>query len=165
MKILLTSLSEGLHVLNFVEKLADFGLDNHPNLRRDVQIQVELEKRSPQYFLKNLVRTVGRFSCDRCLSEFDLDLSERSRVVFSTDAEMVRLNGSEEIHYIDPHAKALDITEDIRDALLLSIPMKLLCSADCRGFCAGCGANLNEEACHCAAPSMDPRWETLRKLL
>jgi uncharacterized protein len=165
MKISLVHLSEGLHRLHFEETLAKLGLDKHPNLHRDVRIEVELEKRSPQYFLKNMVRTEGRFCCDRCLKEFDLNVSEESRVMFSTDAEIVKLNDSEEIEYLDSNAKEIDITDVIRDTLLLSIPMKLLCSEDCRGLCAGCGVNLNEEPCRCAEPPIDTRWEALRKLL
>ncbi len=33
----------------------------------------------------------------------------------------------------------------------LTLPEVLLCRDDCRGLCAGCGANLNEEPCRCAA--------------
>jgi hypothetical protein len=69
MKISLIRLAEGLHTLNFVAKLAEFELENHPNLRDDVQITVELEKRLPHYFLKNHVRVTGRFLCDRCAKE------------------------------------------------------------------------------------------------
>lgn len=165
MKIPITGLSEGLHVLNFIEEVASFGLENHPNLHQDVHIRVELEKRSPKYFLKNAVQTSGHFICDRCLVEFDLNLSEVSRAIFTTDAEMVTQHEGEEVYYIDPHAKELDLTDTIRDTLLLSIPMKRVCSNSCRGFCAGCGANLNKENCRCAAPSIDPRWEKLRELL
>jgi uncharacterized protein len=163
MKISLIRLSEGLHTLNFVAKLAEFDLENHPNLRSDVQIEVELEKRSPHYFLKNHVRAAGRFLCDRCASEIQTSLFGESRSVFSSDEDMAARD--EEIHLITADAKELDITDDIRDTLLLAIPMKSLCSEECRGLCAGCGANLNEEPCRCAPPAADPRWGALRKLL
>jgi uncharacterized protein len=165
MKISLVGLSEGIHRLQFVEKRAELGLQNHPNLSDDVQIQVEIEKRSPHYFLKNFVRTTGHFVCDRCLEEFDLHLSEETRAVFSSDPELLGIPGNEEIHFIDPNMKEIDITTDIHDAVLLSIPMKVLCSEECRGLCAGCGVNLNDEACRCAERPADPRWEALRKFL
>ncbi|MGH7452866.1 MAG: YceD family protein [bacterium] len=163
MKISLIRLAEGLHTLNFVAKLADLGLENHPNLGEDAQVTVELEKRLPHYFLKNHVRVAGRFLCDRCAKEIETSLFGESRSVFSSDEEMAARD--EEVHLIAADAKELDITDDIRDTLALSLPMKLLCSEDCRGLCAGCGANLNEEPCRCAAPDADPRWEALRKLI
>jgi uncharacterized protein len=164
-KIALVGLSAGLHTLNFVKERSEFGLENHPNLCRDVQIHVELEKRPPHYFLKNTVRTVARFHCDRCLNEFDCPLSEESRVIYSSDPEVLATRDDADIHFIDPQAKELDITDEIRDSLLIAIPMKLVCSENCRGICAGCGADLNEETCRCAERPSDPRWEPLRKLL
>jgi uncharacterized protein len=78
---------------------------------------------------------------------------------------MLAMSDADDIHYIAPDTKEIDITGEIRDTVLLTLPMKVLCSEDCRGLCAGCGANLNSESCRCAAPPADPRWEALRKLL
>lgn len=165
MKISLVRLAEGLHTLHFVEKLADLGVEKLSNLDDEVKIQIDLEKRSPHYFLKNQVQVSGRFACDRCTDEFDRSLSGESRVVFSSDKEMLKMNEADDLHYLAADAKEIDLTNEIRDTVLLAIPMKLLCSDDCRGLCAGCGANLNTETCHCAPPPADLRWEALRKLL
>ncbi|MDZ7289788.1 MAG: DUF177 domain-containing protein [candidate division KSB1 bacterium] len=165
MKISLTQLSEGLNTLSFVEELAELGIENHPNLREKVKVQVEIEQRAPHYFVKSSVYATGRFVCDRCASDFELSLLGESHVLFSSDEALVGMSKHDEIHLIEPDAKEIDITDDLRDTLLLAIPMKLLCSEDCRGLCAGCGVNLNEEACRCAAPPADSRWEALRQLL
>jgi uncharacterized protein len=165
MKISLLRLSEGLHTLNFVEKLAELGVDNQPNLHEEVKIQVDLEKRSPHYFLKSRVQVSGRFACDRCTDEFERTLRGEARVVFSSDQAMVAMSEADDIHYLAPEAKEIDLTDEIRDTIVLAVPMKMLCAENCRGLCAGCGANLNTEPCRCAAPPADPRWEALRKLL
>lgn len=165
MKISLIGLSEGLHTLNFVEKLAALGVENQPNLSEDVQIRVDLEKRSPHYVLKNRVQVSGRFACARCADEFDRTLSDEWRAVFTSDKEMAGMNEADDMHYLAPEAKEIDLTDEIRDAIVLAVPMKMLCSENCRGLCAGCGANLNTEPCRCAAPPADPRWEALRRLL
>lgn len=58
----------------------------------------------------------------------------------------------------------IEIDEVLRQNLLASLPFRPLCSKDCRGLCAGCGANLNNEVCQCAEDaSSDPRWEALAK--
>ncbi len=163
MKISLIRLSEGLHTLNFVEKLAELNIENHPNLHDEIQVQVDIEKRSPHYFLHSHVRASAHCVCDRCAKEFETPLFGDTRSVFSSDEEMAA--SDEEIHFIAADAKELDITDDIRDTVLLSIPMKTLCNEDCRGLCAGCGVNLNEESCRCVPSQADPRWEALRKLL
>lgn len=41
----------------------------------------------------------------------------------------------------------LDITDDVRQEILLSYPVKVVCREDCRGLCPQCGTNLNERSC------------------
>ncbi len=45
----------------------------------------------------------------------------------------------------------IDISSDIEQAFLLTLPIRIVCRDDCRGLCAGCGRNLNAEECSCAA--------------
>ena len=42
-----------------------------------------------------------------------------------------------------------DLTDDIRETLLLSMPIRIKCKEDCKGLCCSCGANLNKEKCSC----------------
>jgi len=58
----------------------------------------------------------------------------------------------------------LDLSEVVRQAVLLSAPLNVLCKPDCRGLCANCGADLNQVQCDCV-PAGDPRWNDLRALL
>ena len=59
----------------------------------------------------------------------------------------------------------LDLTEAVRQAILLARPMKPLCSEDCAGLCPDCGQNLNIATCGCRGEPVDPRWESLKQLL
>lgn len=43
----------------------------------------------------------------------------------------------------------VDITEDVREELLLALPDYIHCSEDCKGLCCHCGANLNDGPCEC----------------
>ena len=43
----------------------------------------------------------------------------------------------------------IDLYPDIRDEIVLSYPMRPLCSIDCKGLCFHCGKNLNEGECNC----------------
>lgn len=45
----------------------------------------------------------------------------------------------------------LDVTDDVRQEILLSVPVKFLCREDCRGLCPRCGADLNERSCEHAS--------------
>ena len=66
----------------------------------------------------------------------------------------------------------VDLTEDVREELLLAVPSCFYCSPDCKGICPMCGANLNHETCSCgdapAEPEADPAapspWDQLDAL-
>lgn len=58
----------------------------------------------------------------------------------------------------------LDVDDLVREALVLSFPMRLLCREDCEGLCPKCGKPLSEGACGCVVKDIDPRWEILKSI-
>ncbi|MBI2441504.1 MAG: DUF177 domain-containing protein [Lentisphaerae bacterium] len=60
--------------------------------------------------------------------------------------------------------ESIDLTPDIREAILLALPMSFLCSAQCRGLCPDCGANLNKAPCKCGRPGKSAAWGALDQL-
>jgi uncharacterized protein len=96
--------------------------------------------------------------CMRCLEQatraFAVDAREVSQPGGGDDLSSPYLKGDE----LDLHAWA-------RDALALALPATLLCSADCAGLCAICGANLNTVGGdHVHEREADPRWAKLSEL-
>lgn len=77
--------------------------------------------------------------CARCLTEFP-----------------IRVNLPEVCHLFEGvRGQIVDITEELREDILLDIPHVFHCSEDCKGLCIGCGANLNREECTCSKKSKD----------
>ncbi len=58
----------------------------------------------------------------------------------------------------------LDTEPLIIEQILLEIPMKPLCAAECRGLCPRCGADRNVLPDCCEEPAGDERWEALGAL-
>lgn len=58
----------------------------------------------------------------------------------------------------------IDLTQDIREAILLALPMNFMCSAACRGLCVRCGMNLNKAHCACGQSRRTPAWDKLNQL-
>ena len=57
------------------------------------------------------------------------------------------------------------LLEDVvREQVLLSLPSRSLCKADCKGLCPRCGQNLNTASCSCDQAPADPRWNALAGL-
>ena len=65
----------------------------------------------------------------------------------------------------ESEAAGYDILPHVREAVILELPMRYLCSEECKGLCARCGANLNRGRCACGESEDDERWAPLKKLL
>ena len=58
----------------------------------------------------------------------------------------------------------VDLTPELREAMILVFPRYPVCRETCRGLCPRCGANLNRAACRCTAHDADDRWGALDAL-
>ena len=58
-----------------------------------------------------------------------------------------------------------DLSELIRQTLLVSLPLQPLCREACAGLCPQCGKNWNEGPCDCPTETVDPRFSALASLL
>lgn len=65
---------------------------------------------------------------------------------------------------LKPEMFELDLTEDLRESIILVLPPHPVCREDCRGLCSGCGINLNEETCTCPQETGDVSWSELDNL-
>lgn len=109
--------------------------------------------------------------CSRCLTPFALSLDVRFEEEFiegeepdESDEEDALGEGDRAVTYYQ--GDEIDLTDALRENILLELPMKPLCSEDCLGLCPTCGANRNEASCGCGAQSaVDPRLAALKDLL
>ena len=109
--------------------------------------------------------------CSRCLDNFALPVDARLEEQFfptidvETGAPVRRAEFEQDDLSFEIDANHLmDLTEPVRQALLVALPMKPLHSEDCKGICLQCGANLNEMDCGHADEPVDNRWTGLREL-
>lgn len=97
------------------------------------------------------------FSCDRCLCDSSFKLKENFHYILMpkkhSEEEITEEEEETELSYFE--GDEIDLTELAIEQLMLSIPYKLLCNVNCKGICAKCGANLNEEVCKCTSVSSD----------
>ncbi len=105
--------------------------------------------------------TQVKLECVRCLEPFAYRLS------FSLTDRF--LPASEAAHDEDAfpisNDNSVDLSEPLREIILLSLPMHAVCRPDCRGLCPQCGQNLNFGQCDCQKEEIDPRLAILKQLL
>ena len=73
-----------------------------------------------------------RLVCSRCLEDYERNFTKD---VF--------------LELPVPQEPVLDITDNIREEIILEYPVKSLCKEECKGLCPKCGKNLNEGMCGC----------------
>ncbi len=87
--------------------------------------------------------------CSRCADSFETEAVDPD---FICSAE------------INETTDFLDLTEEIREAIILALPGYPVCREACRGLCMACGANLNTGTCTCCKKGKDTRWSALDAL-
>ena len=58
----------------------------------------------------------------------------------------------------------IDLAPIICEQIVLQVPMKIVCTEDCKGLCPRCGINLNMGSCNCHADVVDDRLAVLKNL-
>ena len=130
-------------------------------------LDLSIQKSAEEFYCQGSARASVRLICARCLEEFDLELANTtdfivcSRQWHDTHGDV---KDNEDYVFFQGSELHADVTDVVRQMIIISMEMKPLCSQDCRGLCATCGANLNEVSCRCRRERTDGRWEALKKL-
>lgn len=99
------------------------------------------------------VKTAVCLECSRCLGEFEQRL-DSAFTIFYTKAAGVAQDEEVELAEEDlisvPYAgDELDFAPELEEQVLMELPLKPLCTDECKGLCPVCGANLNAVECGC----------------
>lgn len=141
--------------VELVAALVDLEVVDPARFSNDAQVAVRLHLEA----LNDGIVIDGELSvpwhgvCRRCLMETGgTHVSEvhelYQRIV--TDPEAFEIVGDQ-----------LDLSDVVREVVLLDVSSTPLCRPDCAGLCLTCGANLNNGPCGCAVVPADSRWSAL----
>lgn len=107
------------------------------------------------------IKTTIVVDCDRCLKPVATSVDIRAVEEFVT-AVKTEVGNHEEKEFRIFKGSAIDLRDMVEENILLSVPMKILCSEMCKGFCSLCGTDLNVKECNCSKEDVDPRMEKLK---
>ena len=104
-----------------------------------------------------------QLSCSRCLEDYWQPITIDFTEIFSSHP----LLDQDEVpgEQLLPADGSIDLSTIIRDYASLDIPIRQLCSRDCKGLCPTCGTNLNQKDCGHKQEQIDPRMAGLKELL
>ncbi|MEA3493582.1 MAG: YceD family protein [Candidatus Margulisiibacteriota bacterium] len=113
--------------------------DDDLNLSKPVKVQLHLVNVGDSVYLTGTAETEAELECSRCLKKYKVPLAIDLEEEFSKEPFISKSSGSTELRpedfvYPIEEDNTIDLSEMIRQDLLLSIPIKTLCSPDCKGI-------------------------------
>jgi uncharacterized protein len=134
-----------------------------------VSLVCDIEKDKRQFTLTGVVQSTLVLRCSRCLETFELPVHARFDLRYQPRAVLLEAQGETEIQEDDLATTyydndEIDLGQLMIEQFYLALPMKPLCSEDCRGLCPVCGTNLNRGTCDCRRQWEDPRFAALRAM-
>ncbi len=137
-KIGISSLNEGSQVIELKSDENELLLEKG-TIFGPLDINLELFKTSNQLDLKAHLSGVLLLGCDRCLDEFHKKFTTDFELVFVQKSPREEEINEDYIRTYSPHMRTIDITNDIKEAVLLIVPMKKLPEEKPDGSCSWCG--------------------------
>ena len=127
---------------------ADFNLDTpeRPRVTAPVDAVLHAEVADDVFLILGRFNASISIPCARCLEDYKAPIQGD----FDAEAPL--------------RQDTFDVTEEVRQSLLLALPVKPLCQPQCLGICAHCGKNRNREACRCADETVNHPFEKLRQI-
>ena len=123
-----------------------------------VSLEGEVIKEQDIYYVEGTGSVGICMPCSRCLEPVELSVDFKLNEKFGNNA-----GDDEEIETFS--GDSIDLSSAVMRNILAVMPMKVVCSDDCKGLCPVCGQNLNVKDCGCDTTYVDPRFESLRSLL
>jgi uncharacterized protein len=135
------------------------------NFPDPIEVDLSATLSGDEIICQGEVYTTVEIECSRCLEIYDLPIKADLQFVAQILDSPIDMPGDDEdFEVISKTQNILDISQRVRDAIVLAIPLKPLCSEDCKGLCPICGANLNDSECDCKPDRTDERWDALKDL-
>ncbi len=137
-------------------------------LKDEAKVRGKLTKHIVQVDVEGSISATIQIECTRCLQPVENHLRFPFEAAFVaeenyTKAKEAELNAND-LDVSVFNGQKIDLTELVREQILLNLPEQVFCQEDCKGLCEKCGANRNLIDCKCIDKEVDPRWAALKNL-
>ncbi|MDR1988961.1 MAG: DUF177 domain-containing protein [Acidobacteriaceae bacterium] len=143
-------------------------VENEFEIVRPVALAFDIDKDKRQFRLAGSLQSTLVLRCSRCLEAFELPVSAEFDLHYQPRV-VAQASGETEIQEDDLatavyDGEEIDLGQLMIEQFYLALPMKPLCSDECKGLCPVCGTNLNRGMCNCHRQWEDPRFAALRAM-
>lgn len=168
MRITLAELE--LHRVSASESYVPGALDFHGAEFRQtapLDIKVNAELLGTEIRIQGDLATRLEANCARCLGPVEIPVTQSFDLFYQP---MQAIAKEEEVEIAEDEMEmgfysgdGIELADIATEQVILSVPMKVICGAECRGLCPACGANWNVISCKCAPPQQESPFASLKK--
>lgn len=151
------ALPDGVHAQTLRPAPEDVGLD--PARFADLSVDLRLDVAGQRILAQFEARATATLECDRTLVDFEQPIAGSHTVLFAPP-EQLPGEPSDDAIPLPEEALVLDLTDPVRDTLLLALPARRIApGAEDLDLPTSFGETLDDEG-----RPVDPRWDALRAL-
>jgi len=172
MKIGVATLGDRPVTLGATESPQELALAaEHTRFLAPVEVAVKITRMQEEVLVEGKARTRATLECSRCLEDVPADMAGEFEALYVPEGGAYSARaGRRDFEWGDQRVNfytdfTVDLADEIRQCILIELPMKPLCRPDCAGLCPNCGKNLNEGPCGCKRDAEEDVWDRLRALL
>jgi len=114
-----------------------------------IRYRVQVERIGGELLVRGAVSHRFVCPCSRCAEFFEREIGDSQ--FFAN-------------YPVEDSTEFVDLTPEMREAIILALPGYPVCRDDCKGLCAHCGANLNRKRCSCRPVTTSGSWAGLDRL-
>jgi uncharacterized protein len=111
--------------------------ESQEKFKENILVEIRAYKVSGNLIVVGSLSTHVQLICSRCLEQFSYLIDDKH---FSYDCEILGRD-------------IIDLTDPIREDMIIGLPIRPLCREDCKGLCSQCAQNLNLGECGCQKSS------------
>lgn len=149
MRLLLEEIPEGVSNLKIKCSPAEIDLESDGIYFNDPVIaKLKLFKQIDKVFIKAELSVDIDLECARCLSPIHTILKGSFENQYMPMPK-IQSGIMDDIGICYYTGDCIELSDDFRESLLLELPIRILCSENCKGLCPKCGQNLNDGKCDC----------------
>lgn len=131
-----------------------------------VQVRFSLFRQAASIYLRGNIQGRTVQDCSRCLGRvsrsLDLDVQAEYQPERNSDTPGEVHLKRDELDVMTYDGPVISFRDLIREQIILSAPIHVLCKSDCRGRCPRCAEDLNQVQCACPVEEPDGHFSELK---
>ena len=167
MKIDMRVVPEGRSRLEQNTGLEEFK-DELPPFSEKIRTVAEIDRMGETIIVNLHFEGCFQMQCSRCLEDYDVPVKSDLRLILEEGEGKYGPSAEDDgtDFFFDVNHDLVDISSAIYDEIMIELPLKPLCSEDCKGIELGSGVTFESGGSSesSGGEPVDPRWEALRKL-